>query len=77
MRKIEFTANLAGKEVEVALYDPHPSGKHWQILVAHYYQGSIIKRDGKWIGYLSPNSILQADDIQLLGERIDQEYPQE
>jgi len=76
MRKIEFTTNHAGKELQVALVDPHPNGTHWQIIIDHFYHGAITKRDGRWIGHLNLNSILQADDIQFLGERIDLHYPE-
>ncbi|MBN8852205.1 MAG: hypothetical protein BGO55_00490 [Sphingobacteriales bacterium 50-39] len=76
MRKIEFTGNLAGEKLKVFLTDPHPNGSHWQVLIDHYYHGTITKRDGKWIGHLNPNSDLQADDIQILGGWVDHYYPQ-
>ena len=75
MRQIEFTANLAGQELKVTLKDPLANGGHWQVLIGHFYHGTISRREGKWIGHLNPKSNLQADDIQILGTLIDQQCP--
>lgn len=64
---IEFY-DTAGRHIKLS----QPTGAEgWQIVIDKLYNGILFKRNGKWIAYLSPGSDLTADDVQVLGERID------
>lgn len=75
MKQFSFTVWPYG-EVVVS----HPSGvpgdSYW-ISIAGYYYGKIIKRNGKWVSMLNPGAekLLSRDDIQAIGDRIDEQYP--
>jgi len=47
----------------------------YQIFIDNYYHGYLKKRNGIWVGLLSPHSWLQAEDISLLGEWLDGTTP--
>lgn len=52
-------------------------GEHFWVSLNGYHYGSVVKQDGKWIGYLNPKGEkeLSRDDIQAIGYRIDLVYP--
>lgn len=68
MQSIEFE-DSHGRKVKLS----QPSGAEgWQIIIDKFYNGILFKRSGKWIAYLAEGSDLTADDVVVLGERIDQ-----
>jgi hypothetical protein len=68
MQPIEFH-DTTGRHIKLI----QPSGAEgWQIMIDNFYNGILFKRNGEWVAYLAPGSDLTADDVQVLGERIDE-----
>jgi hypothetical protein len=42
-----------------------------QLVVCGYYQGTLQKYRGEWVSYLNKNSVLLAEDIQLIAELLE------
>ena len=63
---------ICGNETKTArLVAPSGANGFWQVLIDNYYEGILIKRNDRWIGYVNERSELTADDIMILGEMID------
>jgi len=58
------------KKVNITL-DRFGSGRY-TVLIDNYYCGAIFKRDGEWTGHVNELSELTMDDIQAMGEIIDE-----
>ena len=75
MKQIEFEAAFGNKRKKVEISQPHQTAVFGlQITIDGYYCGMITKQNGKWIAHLNDKSLPEftADDIQILGEIIDQ-----
>jgi hypothetical protein len=72
MKKITFLGHYGdeAKVIEVSASSDVAEGG-FQLLIAHYSQGMLIKQEGRWVGYLNKNSDLQATDIDILGDIIE------
>lgn len=71
MKEIEFDAHFGDVKKKLKLMQPTGASDLWQVIIDNYYQGILLKRDGKWEAHLNANCDLNADDITALGERID------
>ncbi len=68
--KIEFTASFGDDKKRVELLNPNGAGGNsWQVMIDNYYRGIIFKKDGEWMSY---SLWLTIDDVQILGEMIDE-----
>ncbi|QEC78781.1 hypothetical protein [Mucilaginibacter ginsenosidivorax] len=47
-------------------------GNTYYVTIDSYCYGSIIKRNGEWVRLHINNGELTIDDVQALGERIDE-----
>jgi hypothetical protein len=75
MREIRFYVWMP---VKVVIGRPSGvPGEHYGITIGGYYYGTIVKRAGKWMAYLNPRAEkeLTADDIEALGDWIDEAFP--
>lgn len=70
MKTVEFEAVYGDETKKVQLTAPS-GGEGVQVIIDNYYQGMLFKRQGKWVGYFNEDSNLTADDVQILGEMID------
>jgi hypothetical protein len=68
---IKFKAPFGDERKDIMLGNPHGGSEGYQVYIDDYYQGTIVLRDGQWIGHLNDRSELTIDDIQILGERIE------
>lgn len=52
-------------------------GVHFHVNIGGYHYGTLLKIDGKWVAHLNPKAQkeLTADDIQALGDWIDERFP--
>lgn len=69
--KIEFTAHYGDQLKQVELSTPYGGGDGYHVYIDRYYNGVIVKLNGEWVGHFNPKSELQAFDIEILGEMID------
>jgi hypothetical protein len=71
MVSIEFDAAYGNDRKMVVIRQLSGSGKIYQVFIGNYYEGTIVKLNGEWAAHLNLKSDLTADDIQLLGDIID------
>ena len=69
---IEFTATYGDEIRTVRITDVHGDSVFYQVLVNNYCEGNIFYKDKRWQAFLSARSSLTIDDIQELGEFINQ-----
>ena len=69
MKTIEFYRFWGDQKKKVHICMP-TGGEGVQIIVDDLYHGIILKRAGRWVGYLNANSELTSDDILILGDII-------
>ncbi|WP_146217415.1 hypothetical protein [Chitinophaga sp. S165] len=69
--KIEFEAHFGHETKTIELVAPSGGGQGYQLMIDKYYQGRLIKTQGKWVGKFNPGCDLTVDDINILGEMID------
>lgn len=70
IRTIEFTATYGSKETSVSISYNQYGGATWQVLIAGMYYGDLIYLDG-W-RLLSPKPSLTGDEIQILGDSVEE-----
>lgn len=75
MKKIEFLAWYGDENKSVEICEPNGAGGHYQILIDHYYHGIITKRKGEWVVYPNVKSDLTGDDICIISELIETNFP--
>jgi hypothetical protein len=73
MRSIERKVLFGSVSTQLMILEPHGAAGVYQVYIDKYYKGTISKTAGKWVGHLSYNTDLTADDIQALGEFIEEE----
>lgn len=71
MEVIVSVAVYGDQRKELVISQPSGAGNDFHIFIDKYYEGSIVKLKGDWVGHLIPKSRLTADDVQILGEMID------
>jgi len=71
MDEIEGVENFGEGRKKYQFIRPQGAGGHFQILIDKYYQGTIEKRNGKWVAHLNRTSKLTPDDIWIIGELLD------
>jgi len=67
---IQFTAAFGDetKQVELA----YITGGYYHIFIDRYYQGQIVKRQGKWTVLLQDPESMTIDDMQILSDMVAQ-----
>lgn len=73
MKKLEFPATFGHQVKQVSISQPLGAGGIFYITIENYHQGQMWKRNGQWVGYMADKSEITAEDIQILGEMIDEE----
>lgn len=68
---IEFDAAYGNDRKMVVIRQLSGLGNIYQVFIGNYYEGTIVKLNGEWVAHLNLKSDLTADDIQLLGDIID------
>ena len=71
MKDIEFMAAFGDDRKRVRISRPQGSSSGYQVFIANYYQGIIVKLNNEWVGHLNARSELTSDDILILGDIID------
>lgn len=71
MLEIEFTANLEGEKKNVRLLSPD-GGDSYHVYINNYYQGTIVKLKGQWIGHMNERCKFTERQILKLGGIIDE-----
>jgi len=70
MPEIEFDAPFGDERKHVWITLPDGAGANiYQIYLDNFYQGRLTKQNGQWIHW---EGNLTTDDIQILGEMIDE-----
>lgn len=72
MPLIEFTITYNIDETATVSIS-HYWGNSYQLIINRFYEGLLTKRDGTWILQCNVPTQLTSDDIQALGQRIDEE----
>ncbi len=68
--KLEFAAYFGDEKKKVELLNPNGAGgDSWQVMIDNYYRGIIFKKNGEWVSY---SQWLTIDDVQILGQMIDE-----
>lgn len=70
---MEFTAYYGDEQKTVRISHVSTGSGGYQVLIDNYYYGDMIKRNGEWI-LLSSTNLLTIDDIQILGEIIENNF---
>ena len=71
MVSIEFDAAYGNDRKMVVIRQLSGSGNIYQVFIGNYYDGMLVKLNGEWVAHLNLKSDLTSDDIQLLGDIID------
>lgn len=72
MPDIEFDASFGDEIKKVCISQPFGTGgDQYHVTVDRFYWGAMWKRDGQWNFHGNAEAMLTAEDIQLLGERIE------
>ena len=73
MEEIVFIGSFGHQKKLVRIVQAHnTSDWGFQIYVNNAFCGDIVKRKGEWNGHLPLKSCLTSDDIQILGDMIDE-----
>jgi hypothetical protein len=73
MDEIIFDAAFGNVTKKVNISQPFGTGgDQYHLTIEGFYKGSMWKLEDKWIFYGNAGNELTSDDIQALGERIDQ-----
>lgn len=73
MFNLRFTAPIGDETVNVFILAPNGmDGDYYMIFINDYLHGSIINQNGKWKILHVNKRELTVDDVQALGERIDE-----
>ena len=72
MDNIVFTAHYGDdeKRAEIANH-VDTGGEFYHLYIDGFYKGQLYYRDNQWNMHLTPNSDITIDDIQILGEIIE------
>lgn len=73
MENIEFTAWYGDKQKKIVLSEPHGAIGQFFVEIEGYYQGALMKLQGEWVWHHNKPDDFTTDDIQILGEMIDNE----
>lgn len=72
MREIVFKASFGDERKTIRISKPNGMDSlMWQLSIDWYHQGTLYFRDGHWGAYLNDSSEITTEDIQILGEIID------
>ena len=77
IKKIQLTAFYGNELKHVVVSNPYGGGAGYHVYINKRYNGTIVKRNGEWVGLLNPKSDLKAADIELFGEIVDARYPED
>lgn len=69
MKDIEFDAHFGDEVKHITIYEPNGNWGTYNILINNYARGVMHKRNGQWV---YNNHWLTMDDVQAIGERIDE-----
>jgi hypothetical protein len=70
----KFKATIGNERVNVVIMAPEGmDGAYYMVFIENYCHGSIIKCNNQWIRLHANKLELTVDDVQALGERIDEE----
>ena len=69
---IEFIANTAGIRRRIKLMNPTGGGDGYHVYIEKFYNGTIVKLKGQWVGHLNAESDLSDAQIKRLGEIIEE-----
>lgn len=75
IRSIKFKAVYGDVQKDAELSQPHGDGGNggWHFMVDYCYKGSLWKRGDVWVFYGNAEQELTFEDIQILGEIIEEE----
>jgi len=74
MFNLKFTAVIGNERVNVDIIAPEGmDGPYYMIFIDNYCYGSIIKCNNQWKRLHVNQGELTVDDVQALGERIDEQ----
>lgn len=73
MKDIELLCPFGDDRKKVYISHNQAGSGGYQLLIDSYYQGDLVKKNGAWL-LLSNTNNLTADDIQILGELIDDNF---
>ena len=66
-----FTIHHGTEPKEVRLAAPSGAGAGYHVYIDKYYYGTVINRNGDWVGLMNHASDLTTADIQAIGEIIE------
>lgn len=71
MAGIEFTGVIGDRQIAVTVSRPYGAGETWYVVADGFLVAQMVRRDG-WRAYLPHGSWIQAEEIVMLGEMLDQ-----
>lgn len=74
MNSIDLPANFNGVIKTLTIAQPEGSGDSYQIMIDRYYQGTIVRYKGNWVGHLNDRSTLTQKNIQTIGKIIENKF---
>jgi len=74
MKKITFTKQFGQEEKKVELSNLSDVQNVFFLNVGGYHRGLLNKYNGQWIGCFNNKSEFTADDVQFLGNFIDNNF---
>lgn len=73
MKPLTFPATFGDVIKTVTISQPLGAGGIFYITIDNYHHGQMWKRNNEWVGYMADKSELTAEDVQILGEMIDEQ----
>lgn len=74
MNSIDLPARFDDGIKTLTIAQPVGFGDSYQILIDRWYQGTIVRYQGKWVGRLNDKSELTERNIQTIGKIIEDKF---
>lgn len=73
MGEITFKQQHNGAIRNFELSNPSGGSDGYFVYIDRYYQGTIVKLKGEWVGHMNDRCLLTDEEIQALGKMVDEQ----